>query len=71
MNESAIQNSCGKSSIPRYLLLLRDLNKRSPFCNIESKSKESHMLADLNNDIKDIDEHSISLDISYLISLWW
>ena len=66
--EFSIKNSCGKSSIQRYQQLLRDLNKRSPFCNIQSKSKESHMLVDLNNvqqtDISDIHEHCTPLNIS-------
>ena len=44
-----MKNFSGKSSIRKYLYLLRDLNKRFPLCNIQSKSKESHMLVDLNN----------------------
>ena len=75
IDEFLIKNSCGKSSIPRYLYLLRYLNKRSPFYNIQSKSKESHILTDLNNvqqtDISDIHEHCIPLNIPYLISPWW
>ena len=67
-----MKNSSGKSSIPRYLNLLRDLNKRFPSCSIQSKSKESHMLTGINNlkktDISEIYEHCTPLSIPYLIT---
>ena len=74
IEEYSIKNSFDKSSIPRYLYLLRDLNKGSHFCRIKSKSKESHMLADLNNiqqaDITYMHEHCIPLNNPYSISRW-
>ena len=72
IDDFSIKNSCGKSSIPRCLGLLRDLNKRFPFCNIQSKSEESHMLVDLNNVLQsDIHECCISINISCQMWPWW
>ena len=76
IDKFSIKNSCDKSSISRHLQLLMDLNKRSPLCNIQSESKESHMLLELSNvqqtDISDMHVHCIPLEIPYLISpLWW
>ena len=59
-------------SLPPKVSVIIERFKESPFCNIRSKLKESHMFADFNNaqqaDIGDMLEHCIPLEIRYLTS---
>ena len=60
---------------PKISIIIERFKQKIPFLYYTVKSKDSHMIADLNhvqqNDISDLHKHCIPLDIPYLISPWW